>query len=164
MSMINIDELHQQQNKKKNQKKKVFEDILKMCHNRIKKTAKTEDNRYCFFRIPIYIYGIPIYDMNACIVYVTTALSKNGFDIRYFHPNIIFISWQGKTNKSIKSESNKFIQPKIEYKTLKNYKSSDNFKSSDNYKPLNNYKPSGNFVYNKTSNLDLFNKNLNKLF
>lgn len=157
MSMINIDELHKEQNKKKNQKKKVFEDILKMCHNRIKKTAKTEDNRYCFFRIPIYIYGIPIYDMNACIIYVTTALSKNGFDIKYFHPNIIFISWQGKTNKSIKPET-KYKQPTIGYKPINTYK------SPDNYKPLNNYKPSGNFVYNKTNNSNLFNKNLNKLF
>ena len=95
--------------------------------------------------------------MNACIIYVTTALSKNGFDIKYFHPNMIFISWQGKTNKSIKSETN-YKQPTIEYKPTNSYK------SPDNYKPLNNYKPSGNFVYNKTNNSNLFNKNLNKLF
>ena len=39
MSMLNIDELHIEQDKKRNQKKKVFEDILSMCHNKIKATA-----------------------------------------------------------------------------------------------------------------------------
>lgn len=150
MSMINIDELHREQDKKRNQKKKVFEDILSMCHNKIKATAKTEDSRYCFFKIPIYIYGIPMYDLKSCVIYLVTSLSKNGFDVKYYHPNLVFISWLGKTNKSI-DEKKKTPQIITKSKPLLEYKS------------INNYKPSGNFVYDNSS-LNLFEKSSNKLF
>ena len=146
MSMINIDELHRKRNEKKNKKKQVFEDILKKCHDRIKLTANKEDVCFCFFKVPIYIYGIPLYDMNSCIIYIVTSLSKNGFDIKYFHPNLIYISWLGKTNKSIEAPK------KPENKTL-----------PINYKSTTNYKPSGNFVYNNNS-LSLFDNQSKKLF
>ena len=54
-------------------------------------------------------------------------VDKNGFDLKYTHPNLLFISWLGKTNpKEYKN---------IEYKTKE-------------YKPIEEYKPKGNFVYN----------------
>ncbi len=156
MSMINIDELHRKQDVKKNKKKEVFEDILKRCHNKIKATAEKQDDCYCFFKIPVYIYGIPLYDLKSCIIYITTALSKNGFDIKYFHPNLIYISWLGKTNKSIQKEQKTFKQPLLTHTKMPN-------KSVGDYKSIDNYKPSGNFVYNNNS-LNLFNNKSNNLF
>lgn len=145
MSMINIDELHKQQNEKKNRKKKIFEDILKKCHAKIKNTAKTEQVCFCFFKVPVYIYGVPLYDMKSCILYIVTALSKNGFDLKYHHPNLIYISWLGKTNKSIeapKKNENKFI---------------------NNYRSIDNYKPSGNFISTNSNKSNIFNSHSRQL-
>ena len=55
---------------------------------------------FCFFQVPSYIYGIPLYDFKQCILYLVTALNKNGFEIKYTHPNLLYISWYGKTNKN----------------------------------------------------------------
>ena len=76
--------------------------------------------------------------------------SKNGFDVKYHHPNLVYISWLGKTNKSINhnTKQQSIVAPK---KPLLEYKS------------INNYRPSGNFVYNNNS-LNLFEKSSNKLF
>jgi hypothetical protein len=45
-------------------------------------------------------------------MFLVTALVKNGFDVKYTHPNLLYISWQNKTNKNAlmleapKTESN----------------------------------------------------------
>ena len=91
-----------------------------------------------------------MYDLKSCVIYLVTSLSKNGFDVKYYHPNLVFISWLGKTNKSI-DENKKTPQIMPKSKPLLEYKS------------INNYKPSGNFVYDNSS-LNLFEKSSNKLF
>lgn len=143
MSMININELHKIKNQKKERKKKVFEDILKMCHNKIKIVANSEENAYCFFKVPLYIYGNPLYDMKSCVIYLIKSLVKNGFNIKYYHPYIIFISWEGVSEKKPEKDNS--------YKLLTN----------DSYKSIEEYKPSGNFILNN-NNLNLFENKSNR--
>lgn len=143
MSMINIDELHKPRKLKLEQRKKVFESILKCCHNRIKMVAETETNlSYCFYKVPRYIYGIPLYDINNCIVYLFNSLVKNGFEVKYIEPNTLYISWLDKTNPK------EHEKPKIENKKSKDYKSLE-------------FKPSNDFIYDMKS-FDLFEKKKNK--
>ena len=125
--MINISDLNTERTKKMKLKEEIYSKILEKCHNRIKMSAASNDLGYCFYNIPKYIYGIPIYDYESCLIYLVKSLDKNGFDLKYTHPNLLFISWLGKTNpKEYKN---------IEYKTKE-------------YKPIEEYKPKGNFVYN----------------
>lgn len=96
---VNIDELHRQQQEKIERRYEIYEKILKLCHNRIKQVAKNPDNMgFCFYNIPPYVYGVPLYDTKSCIMYVVKSLVSNGFDVRYTHPNLLWISWSGKTN------------------------------------------------------------------
>ena len=67
MAMININDLHKKRLEKQQRRKGVFEDILKRCHTKIKNTADSEDICYCFFKVPLYVYGNPLYDIKSCI-------------------------------------------------------------------------------------------------
>jgi len=141
--MINIDELHKEKNEKIKHKNKIYEQILEKCHNRIKFSAKIIDSpNNCFFIVPQYEYGIPIYNLNKCIVFIVKSLMSNGFEVTYTSPNILFISWEGKSNP-------------------KNYKLLE--KRDKGYKTIEDYKPTGNLIYDKNT-LDVFKKKTSNLF
>ena len=148
MSMINIDKLHKKKEQKESEKKKVYEVILKKCHHRIKTVAGMDNNgSFCFYVIPNYIYGVPLYDLKSCVIYVVVALIKNGFEVKYTHPNLLYISWLGKSNPKPKA---------ITYQnTFNNSIQSNKTKSTDSYKP------SKNLIYD-TSSLDLFRRKSDK--
>lgn len=96
---VNIDELHRQQKEKLERRYATYEKILTLCHNRIKQVARDPDNMgFCFYNIPPYVYGVPLYDTKSCIMYIVKSLVSNGFDVKYTHPNLLWISWLGKTN------------------------------------------------------------------
>ena len=56
-------------------------------------TKSPKGTTFCFYIIPNYVYGTPLYDVNACIVYMVQYLMKNGFYVAYTHPNLLYISW-----------------------------------------------------------------------
>jgi hypothetical protein len=51
------------------------------------------DEQFCWFVVPELIIGVPKYDQASCIAYLMDKLKDNGFNIRYIHPNTLFISW-----------------------------------------------------------------------
>jgi len=99
--MLNIDDLHQKDQEKTTRKFEVYQKILEKCHNKITSTSRHSNNMgFCFYNVPKYIFGIPLYDIKSCVMFLVSALVKNGFDVKYTHPNLLFISWQNKTNKN----------------------------------------------------------------
>jgi|SaaInlStandDraft_7_1057024.scaffolds.fasta_scaffold113118_1 hypothetical protein len=142
-AMINIDDLHKEKKQISDHKNQIYEDILKKCHHKIKNTVKVRDApNNCFYMVPSYMYGSPIYNVNKCVLYLVKALIANGFDIKYTNPNLLYISWEGKSN------------PK-NFKTLEI--------REKGYKSIEDYKPAGNFVYDKNT-LDVFKKKTINLF
>jgi len=129
--MLNIDELNNNIKQKEKKQNIIYDEILKKCNHKIKKTSETTTNGYCFYIIPEYIYGFPLYKFKGCILYIFKTLTTNGFEVRYTHPNLLFISWLGKTNPQ-------------------NYKSIE--KKRNGYRDIEEYKPTGNLIYNKTFN------------
>jgi hypothetical protein len=98
---VNIDELHRQKKDKLERRYAIYEKILKLCHNKIKQIGSQPDNMgFCFYSIPSYIYGIPLYDTNSCVMYIVKSLVDNGFDVKYTHPRLLWISWFEKTNQN----------------------------------------------------------------
>jgi hypothetical protein len=43
--------------------------------------------------MPEVLLGQPNYDFSECLTFVLDRLSVDGFNTRYIHPNLIFISW-----------------------------------------------------------------------
>lgn len=177
---INIDELYEKKRQTDVNKLELFKKILNRIHIRIKTTAKQNTvERYCWYVIPEIIIGVPKYDQGACIAYVMDTLQKNGFQVRYFHPNTVFISWdhwvptyvrteiKKKTGININEYGEKIEDEKDEddenvYQEMTAKGSNNNLeqiKNSKKYTPINSYKPSGKLVYSE----DLLNKLGNKI-
>jgi len=173
---INIDELYEKKRQIDVNKLELFKKILNRIHVRIKTTAKQSTaERFCWYVIPEIIIGVPKYDQGACIAYVMDTLQKNGFQVRYFHPNTIFISWdhwvptyvrteiKKKTGVNIneygeKIEDEKGDDEEHAYQEVSAKSNSNSnleqIKNSKKYTPINSYKPSGKLVYSE----DLLNK------
>jgi hypothetical protein len=115
------------------------------------------------------VIGVPKYDQGACIAYLLNKLKDNGFNVRYIHPNTLFISWLHWVPSYVRTELknktgiivNEFgIQQedvqKMEDKGEKvpEELAINNVNKKKNYTPIQSYKPSGNLVYDN----DIFNK------
>ena len=142
MSMININDLIDDKQRVLDRKLKIYDEILKKCHHRIKLVSKQNPLIcYCLYIIPKVVYGIPLYDLSECVKYLFEKLTENGFQVNYTHPNLLIISWLHVKNKR------KQITPSL---------------PSNEYKSINNYKPKGNLIYNQ-SNISVLNSKTNNL-
>ena len=86
--------------------------------------------------------GAPIYNMTECLFFILNELDQKGFQAKYCHPLLIYITWP-VVNKHLK----------LEYKKKEEREKPDN---NTNFRPINDYKPSGKFLYNKDNKKTLF--------
>jgi hypothetical protein len=182
---INIDDLYEKKRQIDVNKLELFKKILNRIHVRIKTTARQNVNeKFCWFVVPEVIIGVPKYDQAGCIAYIMDTLQGNGFQVKYFHPNTVFISWNHWVPTYVRNEIKKKTGIVInEYgEKIKDEKANDSdeneenvheslsqgqgqgqgglqqIKNSKKYTPINSYKPSGKLVYSE----DLLNKIENK--
>jgi hypothetical protein len=177
---LNIDELYEKKRQYDLGKLELFNKILNRIHVRIKTTSRQKiDEQFCWFIVPEIIIGVPKYDQAACIAYLMDKLKNNGFNIKYIHPNTLFISWlhwvpsyvreelKKKTGLAINEfgqkiveadeDNNKLIfEPKNPNDFITNMKNSEqkNKPPKKEYTSIKTYKPSGNLIYGD----DLLNK------
>lgn len=177
---LNIDDLYEKKRQYDLKQLELFNKLLNRIHVKIKTTSKQKlDGQFCWFLVPEVIIGVPKYDQGACIAYLMDKLKENGFNLKYVHPNTLFISWMhwvpsyvrtelkkktgivvneygqkidetGNDTKQITDSSN----PNEAMFSLKNTNQSVSKKDNKNYTPIKSYKPSGNLVYND----DLLNR------
>ena len=182
-TMVNIDSLHREQQEKLERKKAIFVKILQDCHNKIKLAAKnSKEETNCFYAVPKYKFGVPLYDMRGCILFLTKSLVNNGFDVWYTHPNLLLISWKDKSNQNsitypVNNASITFNQnnnsldnnpsnvgtsnSQSQFKSItiggnNNQDANTNQNSNQNFRSIDSYKPENKLVYDtKTiSNID----------
>jgi hypothetical protein len=175
---INIDELYEKKRQLDMSKMELFKKILNRIHVRIRTTARQNiHEKFCWFVVPETIIGVPRYDQAACIAYIMDTLQTNGFQVRYFHPNTILISWDHWVPSYVRNEIKKKTGIVVnEYgekikdekeiddleedvETNQNNTNIQQIKNSKKYTPINSYKPSGKLVYSE----DLLNKIENKI-
>lgn len=124
MSSLNINDLYNISQKKNIQRLENFDNILKKIHLRIRLSAQQEKT-FCFYQIPEFIIGVPLYNVNDLKNYLCNGLEKNGFKILKMEPNWLFISWE--------------VSQKENKKIIKKNKTNGEFKSIDEFKPKNNF-------------------------
>ena len=126
--------------------------------------------------------GVPRYDHGECVAYLVSKLHDNGFNVKYVHPNLLFIAWNHWIPSYVRTEIKKKTGMIVDGKGNINDKGrtkeiltdnpldnmilemgQDNKNKGQNkekdYKSINSYKPVGNLVYNQ----DMFRKLNDKL-
>ena len=181
---LNIDELYEKKRQYDLSKLALYNKILNRIHVRIRTTSRQKmDEQFCWFVVPEMIIGVPKYDQASCIAYLMDKLKDNGFNIRYIHPNTLFISWLHWVPSYVRTELKKktgIIIDEYGQKVgdgdgddsnnnelglagigrnngrlkIEDKNAQTNLKDKKVYTPITSYKPSGNFVYND----DLLNK------
>ena len=131
MSQLNMKELYSTINEKTLKRMEIYDDVLKKCHLRIKYNS-TLERTYCFYQIPEFIIGVPLYDVNEMKIYVMNSLKNNGFELLYIDPNWLFITWHDKGTKILIQNGAKDNNPKKI--------------QTNNYRSIDSYKPTGSFV------------------
>jgi hypothetical protein len=129
MSQLDMKELYSTVNEKTLKRMETYDNILQKCHKRIKYNA-TLQRPYCFFQIPEFIFGVPLFDANELKTYIMNSLTKNGFKLLYIDPNWLFIHWDVKGATALISNGMK-----------DNNRSK--LPSDTKYRKIDTYKPSG---------------------
>jgi hypothetical protein len=186
---LNIDELYEKKRQQDLNKLALFNKLLNRVHVKIRTTSRQKvDQQFCWFLVPETILGVPKYDQAACIAYLMEKLKTSGFNIRYVHPNLLFISWIHWIPQYVRTEIKKKTGIKIneygqkiedaegkqeyeekilneqpepnDYLLKQNDTEGKKFKQQKkDYTPIKTYKPSGNLlVYDD----ELLNKIENK--
>jgi hypothetical protein len=177
---LNIDELYEKKRQYDLNKLALFNKILNRIHVRIKTISRQrKDEQFCWFVVPEIIIGVPKYDQAACIAYLIDKLKENGFNIKYIHPNTLFISWMHWVPSYVRTELKKKtgiiineygqkVEEDVEEAAKvtistdpndlmlnKNQDTSQKAKQAKKeYTPIKSYRPSGNLVYDN----DMLNK------
>ena len=139
MSQIDMKELYSTINQKTLRRMELYDSILKKCHSRILYNSGLQ-RTYCFYQIPEFVIGIPLYDIIELRNYVMNSLKTNGFEILYIEPNCLFIYWNVKGAKSLTKNTN--ITKKIDTQ----------------YKSTDTYRPSNNLIYDDSSLMNMTDK------
>jgi hypothetical protein len=173
---LNIDELYERKRQHDLNQLALYNKLLNRIHVRIKTVSRQrKDEHFCWYVIPEVIIGVPKYDQGACIAYIIDKLKENGFNVRYIHPNTIFISWVHWIPSYVRTElkkktgiainefgqkietdeqdetANKLIESLDPNEFILNKNTNDGLQKNKTpkkeYTPINSYKPSGNLVY-----------------
>jgi hypothetical protein len=182
---INIDELYEKKRQYDLNKLALFNKILNRIHVRIKTTSRQKyDEHFCWYVVPEIMLGVPKYDQAACIAYLMDRLKENGFNIRYIHPNTLFISWlhwvpayvrtelkkktgivideYGTKIEDVSEDGNKITNEPSNPNDIMLNRGQDQLQKGKQpkkeYTPIKSYRPSGNLVYDN----DMLNKIENK--
>tara|TARA_B100000768_G_C11006856_1_gene260311 strand:+ start:85 stop:540 length:456 start_codon:yes stop_codon:yes gene_type:complete len=132
VKILNVKDLHKEIDEKTLKRNIIYNEILGKCNDKILQTTKTFDT-CCFFALPEFIIGVPIFNSGKCRDFVIKHLIEGGFDIKYTHPNLLYISWNKKEKEKKKPKDKKIKQIKSKYRLI------------------DDYEPSGNFIYTPSS-------------
>ena len=140
MSQIDMKELHATINKQTLKRMELYDSILKKCHSRILYNSNLQ-RTYCFYQIPEFVIGTPLYDVLELRNYIMNSLKTNGFEILYIEPNWLFIYWNVKGAKSLIKNTN--ITKQV---------------NNNQYKSTDTNKPTCNFIYDDSSLMNMADK------
>lgn len=164
-SKINIDDLYEKRQRRDLKQLSIFNKILNRIHKRIQHTARNKNcvDTFIWFNVPEYLIGEPIYDKGECIGYLVSELEKNGFHVKYIHPNALFVSWHTWVPSYVRSEIKKKMGVIVDEKGNvidkqeaeqepaqvqgQGQNQGQTNPNQKQYTPIGTYKPSGNLVY-----------------
>ena len=127
--LFNVNDLQKKAKEREQNRHKIYFKISKKCFEKIKEMS-SNDQIYCFFKIPEYIPGYPLFNMTECVLYLLNLLKEKGFHSRYVEGYMLYISWniqkqEYKTLEDIKKPPPTLENIHLKYKPIEN----NNFKN-----------------------------------
>lgn len=111
-----INNLNKEKTTKTKSKLDIFRIVLNKCVEKIVYANRHTDKTFVIFEVPSILIGYPMYDMQACILYLKQQFSKHGYLIEYIEPYYLYIDWGGRsTPQNVKSSSN--VNEKLKQQT-----------------------------------------------
>lgn len=89
---LSIQDINQYHKEKLKRWIQVYEKVLGTCYRRIREHV-LRDQSFCFFSIPEFIPGFPIFNMTHCTCFMLRKLRQANFTAQYVPPNLLYISW-----------------------------------------------------------------------
>lgn len=105
MKHLNVRDLNASIATRQARKEICFDKVLECCFHQVKKHAD-KNVLFCFYEVPEFMIGYPLYNLNECIAYIVAKLQKNDFLVKYYFPQILYISWNVEEIKEEKLRRN----------------------------------------------------------
>ena len=113
MSLLNLEDLYYDQEKRTKNNNKVYDVIVNQCHRKIQKVNSKLKLFECYYQIPRIIHGYPLFDMERANAYLRKRLTKNGLLVYYLDERTLYLSWKPEDidyeryQKSLERETDK---------------------------------------------------------
>lgn len=135
---LSINKLHQEINDREERKRRVYEEILKRCYKRIVAENTKHNFCCCTYACPVYVYGLPLYNITNCIIYIMEDLKSKGFKVEYMGKNMVYIDWKvNPTNTGTKALTSN-SQSSIPYEDFRDVMDINKNILYGNTQPVNN--------------------------
>lgn len=172
-NQIDIDDLYEANRKKDLKQIAIFNKLLNRIHNKIKIQSRSKlMQKYLWYNVPEYIFGEPVYDNGECISYLVKKLEDNGFEVKYIHPNNLYISWMkwipSYVRDKFKKDTGKKINERGEILETQEQNNEEDYEDPEQqllyggiskegiqpqkkeYTSTKDYKPQGKLVYDQS--------------
>ena len=90
--MVKAEDLIKEQQEKTEIRKKCYKKVYKRIETKIVQVNSVNESQ-CWYEIPEFILGIPLYSFEDCKKYIIEKLKKNGFKSNMINDNVILIDW-----------------------------------------------------------------------
>lgn len=101
--MLNPYTLSRYSDRKEIKKIKSYKQVLTLCHRHIVKKSKDGFSE-TIYMVPVFVFGVPLYDYNLCKEYIYNKLTNNKLKCRYIDNQNILISWRHVENDKKKEK------------------------------------------------------------
>jgi hypothetical protein len=170
VNKINIDDLFARKQRRDLKQVSIYNKLLNRVHKRITATTRGRStDTHVWFNVPEYIFGEPVYDNADCTGYLVAKLDAEGFNVKYMHPNTLFVSWNDWIPSYVRNEVKKKTGILLDEKgnikkkageddaddndvnsiMLNDKQPAQGAKSQKQYTDTKDYKPTGKLVYNQ---------------
>jgi hypothetical protein len=102
--MVKADKLIKEQKERDDRKKITFDKVFLKIEKKIV-LASAANYYYCWYSIPEFIVGLPMYSLRECKEYIENKLKNDGFETEFFEPNILLVKWFPKEDTKDKPKS-----------------------------------------------------------
>ena len=102
--MVKADKLIKEQKERDDRKKITFDKVFLKIEKKIV-LSSAANYYYCWYSIPEFIVGLPMYSLKECKEYIENRLKNDGFETEFFEPNILLVKWFPKEETKDKHKS-----------------------------------------------------------